>query len=453
VSSNVHEILSMLDSLSRLPMARRYRHISSAILLASAGLLSVQTLRAQAPAVPQQTPPPSAISIVPLQTAPASGEPLTLEAAFARALTSNPLIAAARLKRAINLAGVEVAGERPNPDAHVEIEKETPKQDFGVALPIELGGKRGRRVAVAQATLATGEAELGQTIVEIRSLVRRAYFSRLIAEARFSILDELRQFATRARDAAQARFDVGSAPRLEPLQAQLALAAAENEMAGAQATAQAARIQLNALLGLPLDANVPLATALDAAPTLVVAAALQLAQASNAELAVLERQIVQARAKVALAQALRTPDVTPDVTVTHNSMPDFMWGWRVAALATIPVFTSHRAAVRVEEATLAQLNAQHAAVLARVTGDVTSASALAEAERLTYVRYRDEILPQTQEVERMAEDSYRLGQTGIAALLQALQQSRQVRLQSLQTASDLQTALSDLERAIGAPIP
>src|ERR1700736_3955253 len=121
VSSNVHEILSMLDSLSRLPMARRYRHLSSAILLASAGLVSGQILRAQTPAVPQQTPPPSAISIVPLQTAPASGEPLTLEAAYARALTSNPLIAAARLKRAINLAGVEVAGERPNPDAHVEI--------------------------------------------------------------------------------------------------------------------------------------------------------------------------------------------------------------------------------------------------------------------------------------------------------------------------------------------
>ena len=82
-----------------------------------------------------------------------------------------------------------------------------------------------------------------------------------------------------------------------------------------------------------------------------------------------------------------------------------------------------------------------------------SASALAEAERLTYLRYRDQILPQAQEMERMAEDSYRLGQTNIAALLQALQQSRQVRLQSLQTASDLQNALSDLERAIGAPLP
>ena len=62
-------------------------------------------------------------------------------------------------------------------------------------------------------------------------------------------------------------------------------------------------------------------------------------------------------------------------------------------------------------------------------------------------------LPQAQEVEQMAEDSYRSGQTGIAALLQSLQTSREIRLQSLQTAQDLQDALSELERAVGAPLP
>jgi cobalt-zinc-cadmium efflux system outer membrane protein len=447
----------MLDGLSGLPMPCRYRRLSCAILLASATVFPARLLSAQTPApapqAPAQAPAPPSIAIVPPQTPAPTGEPLTLDAAFARALSANPLIAAARLKRAINLASIDVARERPNPDLHAEVERETPKQDAGIALPIELGGKRSRRIAVAQATVQAGEAELATTILDIRNQVRRAYFSRLLAEARFSVLDEVRQFATRARDAAQARFDVGSAPRLELLQAQLQLAQAENEQASAQATGQAARISLNALLGLPLDSNLPLATGLDAAPNLIGAAALQIAQSANAELAVLDRQIEGQRAKVALAQALRTPDVTPDVTVTHNSGQDFVWGWRVAAIATIPVFTSHRAAVRVEEATLAQLNAQRGAVLARVTGDVTSASALAEAERLAYLRYRDQILPQTLEVERMAEDSYRLGQTNIVALLQALQTSRTIRLQSLQTAQDFQNALSDLERAIGAPIP
>jgi hypothetical protein len=92
-------------------------------------------------------------------------------------------------------------------------------------------------------------------------------------------------------------------------------------------------------------------------------------------------------------------------------------------------------------------------VLARITGEVMSASAVADAQRTAYLRYQNEILPQAQQVEVMAEDSYRLGQTGITALLQALQASRDMRLRSLQTASDLQDALSQLERAIGAPIP
>ena len=380
-------------------------------------------------------------------------EPLTLQAAFDRALAANPTIAAARLRRAVDLAGITVAGERPNPDAHVEFARETPKQAFGLGVPLELGGKRSRRIAVAEATLQVGEAELTQTIIDIRTQVRRAYFARLISELRLAVLDELRQFATRARDAAQARFDVGSAPRLELLQGQLALSQAENEATAAQATAGAATIQLNALLGLPLDTPLTLATGIDATTALTGALALTRAQASNAELMVLDRQIAEQSAKLALARALRTPDITPDFTLTRDSQPDFMYGWRFAGSATIPVFTTHRAGVLLEEAALTRLNTQRAAVLARITGEVLSAAAVADAQRMAYLRYQNEILPLAQQVEVMAEDSYRLGQTGIASLLQALQASRDMRLRSLQTASDLQDALGQLERAIGAPVP
>jgi outer membrane protein, heavy metal efflux system len=392
--------------------------------------------------------------LVAAQTQPAAPTaPLTLQAAFDRALVANPTIAAARLRRAVDMAGVTVAGERPNPEAHAEIERETPKQSFGLAVPLELGGKRSRRIAVAEATLQVGEAELTQTIIDIRTQVRRAYFARLIGDLRLAVLDELRQFATRARDAAQARFDVGSAPRLELLQGQLALAQAENEATAAQATVRATTVQLNALLGLPLDTPVTLATGLDTTTALAGDVALTRAQASNAELAVLDRQITEQTAKLALARALRTPDIIPDVTFTRDAEPEFMYGWRIAAAATIPIFTTRRAGVQLEEAALTQLNARRMAVLARITGEVLSASAVADAQRTAYLRYQNEILPQAQQVELMAEDSYRLGQTGIAALLQALQASRDMRLRSLQTASDFQEALGELERVIGAPIP
>ena len=107
----------------------------------------------------------------------------------------------------------------------------------------------------------------------------------------------------------------------------------------------------------------------------------------------------------------------------------------------------------VEESTLAQLTAQREAALLRITGDVTAAAAIAEAQRLAYMRYRDVILPQAQQVEQLAQDSYQLGQTGIASLLQSLQASRDLRLRSLDAVSELQAAIADLEQAIGAPLP
>jgi cobalt-zinc-cadmium efflux system outer membrane protein len=117
------------------------------------------------------------------------------------------------------------------------------------------------------------------------------------------------------------------------------------------------------------------------------------------------------------------------------------------------VFTSHKAGVLVEQATLDQLTAERHATLLRINGQVTAAAAGAEAQRLAYLRYRDLILPQAQEVEQLAQDSYQLGQTGIAALLQALQASRDLRLRALDAGSQFQAALAELERAIGAPLP
>jgi cobalt-zinc-cadmium efflux system outer membrane protein len=388
--------------------------------------------------------------------APAAQAPptLTLDAAFARALEANPAIAAARMRRAVDLAGIDVARERPNPEAHVEFERETPKEAYGMGIPIELGGKRGKRIAVGEATLHTGEAELAQTTIEVRNAVRRAYFTRVIAEARFGQLNELRDIATRARDAAQARFTAGSAPRLEVLQAELALAQVDNDRVTAKAAADGARVQLNALLAFPLDAAPALATAAEAPGALVSPAdAATRAQASSAEIAVLNRRIDEQRAKLALAQANRVPDITPDGTVTRNAEPEFNVGWRAAVAMTVPIVTSHRAGVRLEEAALVQLTGERAAALARITGDAVSAATVADAQRQQYLRYRDQILPQATEVERMAEDSYKLGQTGIAAFLQALQATRDARLRALQAALDFQNALADLERAIGTPLP
>src|SRR5262245_30494967 len=101
---------------------------------------------------------------------------LTMQAAIGRAMAANPTIAAARLRGPINLANLAVARERLNPEGSIELEKETPKEAYGVAVPFELGGKRARRIDVAEATMRAGDAEVGATIARVRNDVRRASF-------------------------------------------------------------------------------------------------------------------------------------------------------------------------------------------------------------------------------------------------------------------------------------
>ena len=385
------------------------------------------------------------------QTVPADS--LTLQAAMDRAMSANPTIAAARMRRAINVAGVDVAGERLNPEGTFEIEKETPKQSFAFAVPLELGGKRGKRIALSEAIVKAGDMELAVIIAQTRNDVRRAYYDVLVADTKLAVLRELRDLSQRARDTAQARFEAGDAPRLELLQAGLTLAAAENDATAAEGAVTAARSRLNAVLGQPLDMVQTLSTAIDTGGPVVASAVLELARTGSTELAVIDRRIEEQRARLALAEALRVPDVVPTATLTHDAEPEFTYGWRAAVAVTLPIFTSHKAGVAVEQATLDQLAAEREATLRRIVGEVTAAAAGAEAQRLAYIRFRDLILPQAEEVEQLAQASYQLGQTGIAALLQALQASRDLRLRALDAESQFEAALADLERAIGAPLP
>ena len=384
------------------------------------------------------------------------GAVLTYEAAVQRALGSNPRITAARLGRPTTLAARDVAAERLNPEFRVELAKETPKEGYTFGLPLELGGKRARRIEVADAAVLTGDAEIGLVAAEVVSDVRRAYLSQVVAEQRAGLLEEMAGLAQRVHDTAQARLDAGSVPRLDVVIAHLALAESQNQTTAARGAVDAARVTLNALLGLPLDAATHVSATLEPGPAVALDAALARARQSNAELQVADRRIEEQRARVGLAHAMRAPDLTPEATLTRRAEPEFQTGWRASIGITLPLFTTHRAGVTLEDAALAQLASERAAIDYRIAGEVASTVALAESRRQQCVRYRDDVVPQAQEVERMAEDAYRLGQTGINAYLQAVQASRDVRLRALQAAADLQDALADLDRAAGTtlrPLP
>lgn len=375
--------------------------------------------------------------------------PLTLQSALTAAEEHNATLAAARLGRAVDLAGIVVAGERPNPEASFEAARDTPHEAFSIGIPLEVGGKRGRRIDVAKATLARTTADLAVQALDVRRAVRIAYFELVAASNRVRMTSELHGFAQRTRDAATDRFQSGAAPRLEALQAELALAQADNDEEAATGRLGAARAALNTLLGRAPGVPLEPADSFDAG---AVPGDLAAVIAASPDIAALDRAIDEAVATQRVALAMRTPDPTISGGLLLDARPEFMFGWRAGVAITLPVFTRHTGQVQVETARISLLRAQREARLATLTGDATAAAARARAARRQYLRYRDEIVPQLSSIEAMAEDSYRSGQTGITAFLQALQSARQIRLSATDAGLDYQSALADLERAIGGPV-
>src|SRR5262249_27595307 len=157
----------------------------------------------------------------------------------------------------------------------------------------------------------------------------------------------------------------------------------------------------NALIGRDVTAPTVAAEQVEVAVP-DAGAATAIALEGNTALGVLDRQVEEARARAALARAQRVPDPTLEATLTHAAEPESTWGDRYAVGIAVPIFTRHNAQVRVEEATLAMTLAQREAMAQRIRGAVSAAALRAASARVQYLRYRDEILPKSREVEAMA---------------------------------------------------
>lgn len=379
---------------------------------------------------------------------------LTLEGAIATALKDNPSLRAARLGHGVAAAEIEVAGQRPNPDVSYEAARETPHQAVTFSVPVEAGGKRDRRIASARATVATTDAELVLAEADLRASVRQAFFGLAAAEQRVSISLELLAIGERARAAAQARVRAGDAARFELLQSELVLARLDNDVAASRGAVHVAETELNTLLGRDPAAALAVDASL-ARPVDVEALSALLAPSlrHSADLAVLDRRVDEATARLDVSRALRVPDPTLQASLVFQSPPEFTYGWRAGVSVTVPLFTRYTAPVARDS-----LAVDHARAL-RDAGQQASnsqtAAALARVRALADQQARDTTVlqPHSLEVERMAEDAYRAGQIDLPALLQALQMGRDVRIRALDTSLALQAAVADLERAAGVVLP
>jgi cobalt-zinc-cadmium efflux system outer membrane protein len=174
-----------------------------------------------------------------------------------RALSSNAELAAARLGIERARARLTQAGLRPNPTLDFEQQQgvqNTPGErvtTVGVSVPFEIGGKRGRRLDLAQAELEVAQAEVAERERRLAAEVHAAHVETLTAQRELEITEGLNQLDAQTVRVVEARVSEGDAAPLEVNLLRVELDRLRSRRALVEGKLQAALLKLKTLAGIP----------------------------------------------------------------------------------------------------------------------------------------------------------------------------------------------------------
>lgn len=398
---------------------------------------------------------PLCVLVAQAQTSPPAtgGDVLTLEEALAEAGGRSPVPFASKAGVSAAEAARVVAGLRPNPSISIDTENALgtgPYRGFdesdttaSFALPVELGGKRSARIAVADARIGRAEVEVAIAEADLRLDVTEAYTGLIAADRRAAIAEAQLVVAAENLRIARDRVMVGANSPIDEQRAALEEVKARAEAEAARLTAQAARALLRRYVGDralgELDArwfDQPISGSYGPeAPGSV---------ADTLALAVAAADIETAEAGLRLARSQRVPDVTLTAGTRRLGASNdqaMVFGVTIP----LPVFNGGKAAVA-----QAARERDQAEVRQRVAlFDAERAIAAAEADRdraAAAVVASEPALAAAREAARIARIGYAEGKFDQMVLLDAERTLLETQRAAIDARAAYHNATARLER-------
>ena len=385
----------------------------------------------------------------------AAQEPaLDLKVTLAEAASNNLEVRAAREQRAQAIAGLSIARAIPNPTVSFSAARDLPHESALWDQSIELGGKRGQRIAVAQQEQRAIEIQIDVLTRQIRRRTREAFYRTLWARAARDQLKAAEDIAIHTRDIVKQRFDAGDVAEIEVVQADVESTRAAVDAEAAIQSLRSSDALLAGLLNRRLDQPLPpLAGRLDELPpNPTLDDVTRLALASNPEVQRSAQEIRTEERRLGLAKAERIPNLGLQAGVDLNSPPDFNVGPRGQIGVTLPLFYHGQGEVALSNAKLRflrlALEAQQTTTAAQVAAAYFDYLSKAYQAR----QYKARIVPQASRLEQMSEDSYRSGKTNLLWLIDAQRKLNEIQRAYLDTLLAAQTSFANLEEMVGADL-
>jgi cobalt-zinc-cadmium efflux system outer membrane protein len=402
-----------------------------------------------------------------LVAAPLGGEAsarLDRDAFVRRVLEASPDLAAARAAIDAARAQIDVARAFPDPQltaglTQLELTRSRNPTQVGAQLsvPIELGGKRGARIAAAQAGVPAASLDAQDAARLLRAAAANAFIDalrarRVIEQKQRSLADLERLVSVNER-----RLAAGDAAQAAVLQSRVEAQQFRAEVHGAEGDLRAAEALLSQLLTQPVQAA-ELVDDLGAQGELPAGpgeAALLAALDARADVRAAEARVAQSGRQIDSEERKRVIDVSVGVSWLHGfavsgeggaASADF-----VGASLTVPLPFSRTWRGELDAALAARRQAvqQHRAARLRAEGELRQALARLQAARAQVATYERATLGDADAVLEKTLYNYQRGGASLTEVLIAQRTATAVHLAYLDALADRARAVVAVQQAAG----
>ena len=383
---------------------------------------------------------------------------------------------AARQRLAIAQGRRLQAGFRPNPTLDTEYGSPRflggePEYDFsvGVTQVFELGGKRRRRVAVAELELAQVRAEVAAIERQLVVGIRNAYNSALSAARQLDVLERLMAANEEIVRVTEARLREGD---VAPLDVNLVIV--ENDRLKVQAIQarsdlESALLEIRTLIGADLAEGLRLSPQPERPPRFDLGlnelTVIALRDRPHLQAARLGEELGSAR--IGLARANAFPNVAGSVRYSRNKgivdLPGPLNGSTFASdldneltfgvSVDIPIFNRNQGEIAAATGERLQATRAREFLESSVKRDVAVAYRKYRAAAESVVVYSTQILPRAESNLQSVRAAYGLGDFSIFEVVAEQRRLAENVTNYNQVLRDYYNALTELETAIGTTLP
>ncbi len=353
-------------------------------------------------------------------------------------------------------------GSVPTPATGGSVTTSALEKSWQITLQVQQtiysGGKVLAAMKIAELTQDSSHQMLRETVATVIANVRTQFYTAMLNRELITVAEESIVLLTDQLKDQQNRFDAGTVPRFNVLQAEVELANAQPDLIRAKNNFHISRLQLAKTLGLDTDDEPDVIGSLRMAPREVnLSRALIAARKNRPILKAQQNTVASGEQQITVAKAGWKPSLTASAGYElENSrfstdLSKVQNGWYLGVNGTWAIFDGFQTKGQVEQAraSLASAKVSMADSVLQVELEVQKAYAQAKVAR-EVIASQTKVVEQAEEALRLSRERLNAGagtQLDVLNARVALTKARTTQKQSL---SDYNIALAEYDRATGA---